>query len=77
MTTKTDMLKAIRLKCLDCSVYQLEEVRLCPARACALWPYRMGRDPHPTRKGNIGNLPSRRGEIDGKADMGIPITGDG
>jgi hypothetical protein len=36
MTTKTEILKAIRLKCLDCSAYQLELVRLCPARACAL-----------------------------------------
>ena len=38
-------LKAIRLKCLDCSAGQPKEVRLCPAINCALWPYRMGKRP--------------------------------
>ena len=37
--------KAIRQKCLECSAWQEKEVRLCPAKDCALWPYRMGRNP--------------------------------
>ena len=47
MTTKAAILRAIRQKCLDCSVDQPSEVRLCPATACELWSYRFGRDPLP------------------------------
>ncbi len=36
--------KAIRLKCLDCCVYQTLEVRLCPSVNCPLWRYRMGKE---------------------------------
>lgn len=35
--------KAIRQKCLDCTVWQPREIRLCTAIDCALFPYRMGR----------------------------------
>jgi hypothetical protein len=42
VTTKADILKAIRLKCLDCSGYQPREVRNCHLQGCALWSYRMG-----------------------------------
>ena len=38
-------LKAIRERCIDCSGYQLKEVRLCTATHCPLWPYRMGKRP--------------------------------
>lgn len=38
-------LKAIRLKCLDCSNEQPSEVANCVVRNCALWVYRMGRYP--------------------------------
>jgi len=38
-------IKAIREKCLDCSGGQPKEVRLCPVKTCALYPYRMGRRP--------------------------------
>ena len=38
-------LRAIRAKCLDCSCYQLAEVRLCEAINCPLWPFRAGRHP--------------------------------
>lgn len=34
--------KAIRAKCLDCMCGQSAEVRHCPIKTCALWPYRMG-----------------------------------
>jgi hypothetical protein len=60
VTTKADILKAIRLKCLDCSVYQPEEVRNCHLTTCALHPYRMGKDPHPSKVGFAANpLPTR------------------
>lgn len=38
-------LKAIRLKCLDCSCGSSNEVKLCPATKCPLYPFREGRDP--------------------------------
>ena len=38
-------LRAIRAKCLDCSCYQISEVRLCEAVKCPLWPFRAGRHP--------------------------------
>ena len=37
--------KAIRAKCLDCCCGQVQEVRLCTAQSCPLWPYRMGKRP--------------------------------
>ena len=49
MTTKADILQAIRRKCLDCSCFQPSEVRECPLSTCDLWPYRLGRDPYPSR----------------------------
>lgn len=58
MTTKSDLLKAIRARCLDCSCYQPSEVAHCPARDCALWPYRAGRDPNPARGRLVENLAS-------------------
>lgn len=39
-------LKAIRHKCLDCCAGQIVEVRECPVKDCALWPYRMGHRPN-------------------------------
>jgi len=44
--TKTGELtrtKAIRLKCLDCSCWNAREVRLCPAKLCPIWPFRLGK----------------------------------
>jgi hypothetical protein len=38
-------MKAIRMKCLDCSVGSTTEVRLCPVKDCALYPYRFGKRP--------------------------------
>jgi len=34
--------KAIRQKCLDCTCWQLAEIRKCTAKTCALYPFRMG-----------------------------------
>lgn len=48
MTTKRQLLRTIRAKCLDCSVYQPREVQLCPVYKCDLYAFRMGRDPNPS-----------------------------
>ena len=37
--------QAVRLKCLDCSAYELSEVRNCTIKTCPLWRYRMGKRP--------------------------------
>lgn len=42
---KLTPIRAIRAKCLDCSAGQAKEVRLCTAKNCALYPYRMGHRP--------------------------------
>ncbi len=44
------ILAVIRAKCLDCAVYQPEEVRKCVAIACPNWPYRMGTNPFHKRE---------------------------
>ena len=44
--TITSPIKAIRAKCLDCCCGQRDEVKLCPAKDCPLWPFRMGKNPN-------------------------------
>jgi len=51
-------LEAIRAKCLDCSDNSKHRVRTCPIKHCALWPYRMGKNPN--RKG-VGGNPQLKG----------------
>ena len=61
------LLKVIRAKCLDCSCYQPSEVAKCTATGCALWPYRMGKNPFSNRRGNPAgfrkNLPGNAEEF--------------
>lgn len=42
------LLKVIRAYCLTCCPGQKREVRLCPAKECTLWQYRMGKRPQMT-----------------------------
>jgi len=42
-------LKAIRVKCLDCSAGNRAEVRLCPVTDCPLFAFRMGCNPNRRR----------------------------
>ena len=41
----TNVLRAIRLKCYDCSSYQSNEVRECIVTNCPLYPFRLGKNP--------------------------------
>jgi hypothetical protein len=47
--TGVSILDAIRRKCLDCAGFQPGEVAQCPIIRCALWPYRLGRNPFHAR----------------------------
>jgi hypothetical protein len=38
-------LRALRLRCIDCSGNSAPEVRLCTAVTCPAWPFRMGANP--------------------------------
>lgn len=39
------LIKAIRLRCLDCCGGSSQEVRYCTARKCPSWPFRTGKNP--------------------------------
>ena len=43
---KTNPVKVIREKCLDCSCGSANEVKPCTAERCPLWPWRMGKNPY-------------------------------
>lgn len=50
---KLTPLKAIRQKCLECSCGSFNEVKLCPITDCALYDFRLGKNPN--RAGIGGN----------------------
>ena len=64
MTTKAELLKSIRRKCIDCCAGQMAEVRHCPVQTCYLWRFRFGMDPTPAKTGFAKNPSSRRGIFD-------------
>ncbi|UNC92415.1 hypothetical protein [Candidatus Contubernalis alkaliaceticus] len=43
-------IKSIRAKCVDCSGGSFAEVRECPIKDCALYPYRFGKRPGTVEK---------------------------
>ena len=43
--------KVMRSFCMDCMGDNRAEVRRCTSVGCALWPYRLGRNPFTNRKG--------------------------
>lgn len=45
--TKTEVLKLVRAKCLDCCCDSPKEVSLCQVPGCALFSIRSGKDPRP------------------------------
>ena len=40
-----NVLRAIRLKCYDCSAYQINEVNNCSITTCPLYSFRLGKNP--------------------------------
>lgn len=63
MTTKTQLLKLIRINCLNCMGGSVTEVENCTKISestgkefCVFYPYRFGKDTSPARKGDIRNL---------------------
>jgi hypothetical protein len=75
MTTKAEVLHAIREKCLDCSCYQPGEVRRCVVTACALWPFRMGEDPAPSSQRGFAKTRVYTGHSAGRAGIDTPGRG--
>ena len=74
MTTKADILRAIRQKCLECSCHQPSEIRDCRLTECSLWPFRFGSDPEPSRSRGFAK---RHGYTEGFAEdtsAGTPIA---
>ena len=43
--TKTELLRKIRAKCLDCCCDSPKEVTLCAVKDCVLYDVRLGKDP--------------------------------
>ena len=60
MTTKSELLKVVRTKCLECSVHQPSEVRNCHLQDCSLWRFRFGKDPNPAKRGFAENPAASR-----------------
>lgn len=46
----TNPVKVIRAKCLDCCCGSYSEVEQCSATRCALYPFRMGKNPYRTKR---------------------------
>lgn len=42
---KLTPIRAIRKYCMECSNFSPNEIRLCPIKNCALYPYRLGKRP--------------------------------
>lgn len=49
--TLRDTLKQIRLKCLDCTCNQPDEIKHCQVTRCPLYELRCGKNPNPSKKG--------------------------
>ena len=59
--------KAIRLKCLDCCCGSAYEVRLCPARQCPLWRFRLGTE------GREESTENAEGSQENCSDKSLPV----
>ena len=73
MAEITNPIKAIRAKCLDCMCGQVNEVKLCPGTDCALYPFRMGKNPylkprHYTEEQKVALLERLKGKKDCRID---------
>ena len=50
VSENTNVLRAIKLKCLDCSTYNINEIKECPVNKCPLYPFRLGKNPFRKKK---------------------------
>ena len=50
VSENTNVLRAIKLKCLDCSTYNTNEIKECPVKNCPLYPFRLGKNPFRKRE---------------------------
>lgn len=50
VSDNTNVLRAIKLKCLDCSTYNILEIKECPVKNCPLYPFRLGNNPFRKKK---------------------------
>jgi len=46
----TNPVKAIRLKCRDCTSDQRSEIDNCTVKKCPLYPFRMGKNPYRSKR---------------------------
>jgi hypothetical protein len=44
------VLRAVHLKCYDCSAYNSNEIKECPVKDCPLYPFRQGKNPFRKRE---------------------------
>lgn len=58
-------LKSIRAFCLDCVGGSVSEVKLCPSKRCALYPYRFGKD---ARRKNKERTPAQIAALEKAAE---------
>ncbi len=49
-STITSPIKAIKAHCADCCCGSAHEVKLCPVKDCALYPFRLGKNPYRTKR---------------------------
>jgi len=70
---KDTPLKAIRAKCMDCSVYQPKEIRNCQISDCSLFPFRLGKNPNRKRVGNVFAF-SKKAGIESAFSFASPVT---
>jgi hypothetical protein len=72
--TRMTPIRSIRLKCLDCSAGQIKEVRECVILGCALYPFRMGRNPNRAGTRNAGAFQKKDGTA---KDFPTVLNGEG
>ena len=67
---KLTPLRAIRMKCLDCSGRSRVEIRKCTIPDCSLYFYRLGKNP--ARKG-MGSIQNLRDSQELPTQLGVPL----
>jgi len=72
MTTKREVLKAIRAHCIDCSGGKQKEADLCTCTQCDLHALRFGRDPSPSKNVGFAKRAPVRSSQSVKTDLQVP-----